>query len=43
MAEAGDVFVKLDMHQPVFTERMHAPRLGLARLQERKGSGIGTW
>ena len=34
MAEARDVLVQLDVHQAVFAERMHAPRLGLARLQE---------
>ena len=34
MSEAGDVLVQLDVHQAVFAERMHAPRLGLARLQE---------
>ena len=34
MAEAGDVLVELHMHQAVFGERMHAARLGLARLEE---------
>ena len=34
MAEARDVLVQLDVHQAVFAERMHAPRLGLARLEE---------
>ncbi len=39
MAEASDVLVELDMHQPVFAERMHAPRLGLARLEEAQRLG----
>ena len=39
MAVAGDVLVELDVHQPVFAERMHAPRLGLARLEEAQRLG----
>ena len=31
------------MHQPVFLERMHLSRLGLARLEEAQRLGIGTW
>ena len=34
VAVAGDVLVELHMHQPVVGERMHAARLGLARLEE---------
>lgn len=37
MTVAGDVLVELHMHQPVFLERMHLSRLGLARLEEAQG------
>ena len=39
MAEARNILVQLDVHQAVFGERMHAPCLGLARLQEPQRLG----
>ena len=41
MAVAGDVLVKLDMHQAVFFQRVHLARLGLARLKEPQWLGNG--
>ena len=38
-AVLGDVLVELHMHQPVFLERMHLARLGLARLEEAQRLG----
>ena len=32
LAEAGDVFVELDVHDPVFGQGVHLARFGLARL-----------
>lgn len=31
---AGDVLVKLDVHQAVFLQRVHDTRFGLARFEE---------
>ena len=39
LAVPADVLVELHMHEPVFLERMHAPRLGLARLEEAQRLG----
>ena len=39
MPMLGDVLVELDVHQPVFLERMHFSRLGLARLEEAQRLG----
>ena len=36
---AGDVFVKLDVHQPIFLQLVHLARLGLARFQKAQGFG----
>ena len=40
LAVAGDVLVQLHMHQPVFGQRVHAPRLRPARLQARQRLGL---
>ena len=39
VAVPGDVLVELHMHQPVFLQRMHLARLGLARLEEAQRLG----
>ncbi len=39
MAVPGDVLVELDVHQPVVFQRVHLPRLGLARLEEAQRLG----
>ena len=39
LAVLGDVLVELHVHQPVFLERVHLARLGLARLEEAQRLG----
>ena len=40
LAEAGDVLVELDLHQPVFGPGVHLARLGLARLELAQRFGL---
>jgi hypothetical protein len=40
LAEAGDVLVELDLHQPVFGPGVHLARLGLVRLQLPQRLGL---